>query len=185
MDEHDIAQGCKQGSRAAQRALFDARSPRLMATVMRYVGNEDDARDVLQDALVRIYTSIDRFAWRGTGSLWAWTDRVAINTAIDWLRQHHDEAVNRRTLDQVKPEDVDEPDAADVEAIDPAVVMRLVAALPPGYRTVFNLYCLDGYSHTDIARRLGISAKTSSSQLARARALLAKQIKDYLEKHQQ
>ena len=182
MSERDISRGCKRGNANAQRALFEQYSPHLMATIFRYVGDDDDAKDVLQDTFVKALTMIDSFAWSGDGSLRAWLTRIAVNTALNFLRSRRRlEALNIDTAgSDDDPPDVEEATAAEVNRLDVSTILEMVADLPDGYRTVFNLYCLDGYSHKEIAKQLDISEKTSSSQLARAKALLAKKIKSFL-----
>ena len=142
-----------------------------MATIVRYVGRGDVAQDVLQDTLVRALRGFSQFKWRGKGSLGGWLNRMAVNMSLNYLRD------NRHMLQAVS---ADEPTPADVEGLDLAELMRLVEELPTGYRTVFNLYCIEGYSHREIASELGISVNTSSSQLARAKAMLARKINDYV-----
>ena len=144
MNEREISRGCKQGNAIAQRALFDKYSPELMAVIFRYVGDDDDAQDVLQDTFISAYSNIERFK---------------------------------------PPDDNDEDTTTAVNGLDAATILEMVSQLPDGYRTVFNLYCLDGYSHQQIAKQLGISEKTSSSQLARAKALLARKIKTFINEH--
>lgn len=181
MEEAEIATGCRRGEAKAQRALYDSYAPRLMATIVRYVGRGDVAQDVLQDTLVRALRGFSQFKWRGKGSLGGWLNRMAVNMSLNYLRdnRHMLQAVS---LDE-QPETgivADEPTPADVEGLDLAELMRLVEELPTGYRTVFNLYCIEGYSHREIASELGISVNTSSSQLARAKAMLARKINDYV-----
>ncbi len=152
-----------------------------MATIVRYVGRGDVAQDVLQDTLVRALRGFSQFKWRGKGSLGGWLNRMAVNMSLNYLRdnRHMLQAVS---LDE-RPEAglvADEPTPADVEGLDLAELMRLVEELPTGYRTVFNLYCIEGYSHREIASELGISVNTSSSQLVRAKAMLARKINDYV-----
>lgn len=181
MEEAEIATGCRRGEAKAQRALYDSYAPRLMATIVRYVRRGDVAQDVLQDTLVRALRGFSQFKWRGKGSLGGWLNRMAVNMSLNYLRdnRHMLQAVS---LDE-RPEAglvADEPTPADVEGLDLAELMRLVEELPTGYRTVFNLYCIEGYSHREIASELGISVNTSSSQLARAKAMLARKINDYV-----
>ena len=183
MSERDISRGCKRGNAKAQRALFDRYSPMLMAQIFRYVGNDDDAKDVLQDTFIKAYTMIDSFAWEGEGSLKAWLTRIAVTTALNFLRSRRrlgTLTVDTADLDDPPPDMAEEPSATEVNNLDISTILELVAELPDGYRTVFNLYCLDGYSHKEIAEQLGINEKSSSSQLARAKALLAQKIKKYL-----
>jgi RNA polymerase sigma-70 factor (ECF subfamily) len=182
MSERDISRGCKRGNANAQRALFDRYSPLLMAKIYRYVGDDDDAKDVLQDTFVKAYTMIDSFAWEGEGSLKAWITRIAVNTSLNFLRSRRRiGALTVDTADLDDPPDIAEDTTADqVNSLDASTILDMVAELPDGYRTVFNLYCLDGYSHKEIAEQLGINEKSSASQLTRAKALLAQKIKNYL-----
>lgn len=182
MSERDISRGCKRGNANAQRALFDQYSPHLMATIFRYVGNDDDAKDVLQDTFVKAFTMIDSFVWSGQGSLKAWITRIAVNTSLNFLRSRRRiGALTVDTADLDDPPDIAEDATADqVNSLDASTILDMVAELPDGYRTVFNLYCLDGYSHKEIAEQLGINEKSSASQLTRAKALLAQKIKNYL-----
>ena len=156
-----------------------------MATIFRYVGNDDDAKDVLQDTFVKAYTMIDSFAWEGEGSLQAWLTRIAVNTSLNFLRSR--KRLSTLTVDTADlddpPDVVEEATIDEVNRLDTNTILEMVAELPDGYRTVFNLYCLDGYSHKEIARQLGINEKSSSSQLARAKALLAQKIKIYIKEN--
>ena len=183
MAEKNIVEGCKHGRREAQRALYDGYAPGLMATAMRYMGNRDDAQDLLQEALIKTFQRIDHFDWQGNGSLHAWLERIGINTAVSQLRKATAQAATV-PLDNL-PSNLVEPDPSQVALIDASTILEMVAALPTGYRTIFNLYCIDGFSHRDIAQQLGISEGTSSSQLSRARTILAQKIKDYLKHHDQ
>ncbi len=180
MRERDISRGCKRGDAIAQRALFEQYSPLLMAKIFRYVGDDDDAKDVLQDTFIKALTMIDNFAWAGEGSLQAWLTRIAVNTSLNFLRSRKRlSPLNVDTLDD-PPDLAEEPTATEVNSLDASTILAMVAELPDGYRTVFNLYCLDGYSHKEIAEQLGINEKSSSSQLVRAKTLLAHKIKKYI-----
>lgn len=177
MDERQLASRCCLHDRAAQGELYARFAPRLRALCLRYAANTDDAEDLLQDAFVRIFTSLDRFRWKGEGSLWAWMRRIAANMAVDRLRQQQD--VAWVSIDETLLA-ADEPTSDEVNALSEETLLGFIAALPVGYRTVFNLVCMEGMSHREAARLLGIAEKSSSSQLARARAMLAQNIKDYL-----
>lgn len=150
-----------------------------MATIYRYVGNDDDAKDVLQDTFIKAFSMIDSFVWTGNGSLKAWITRIAVNTSLNFLRsRRRTGALTVDTADIDDPPDmIDETTATDVNSLDASTIIEMVAELPDGYRTVFNLYCLDGYSHKEIAQQLGINEKSSASQLTRAKALLAQKIR--------
>ncbi len=184
MSERDITQGCKQGNPIAQRELFDRYSPFLMAVIYRYIGDDDDAKDVLQETFLTIFSTFKFFKWKGEGSLKAWLTRVAVTRSLNFLRDKKrlkTTSFNSAGISK-PPDDIDEETTYGINRLDIDTILKLIAELPDGYRTVFNLYCLDGFSHQEIAEQLGISEKTSSSQLARAKALLATKIKEYVKK---
>ena len=155
MEEQILAEGCRKGDDMARKELYDRYAGRLLSICMRYAGDRATAEDLLHDAFLKIYGAFDRFTYRGTGSLRAWIERITVN----------------------------EPDVAEMARVPREVLMRFIGELPEGYRAVFNLYCIEEYSHRDIARMLGINEKSSSSQLFRARAMLARRIRAYLETH--
>lgn len=179
MFEQQIADGCRKGENAARRELYERFGSRLYGICRRYVADSSAAEDVLHDAFVKIFSSFDRFEWRGEGSLRAWTERVTINTALEYIRKK-----SKMTLLDISDTNLRSADTAvaaeNVMAVPRDVLTRFIDELPDGYRTVFNLYCMDGYSHRDVAAMLGINEKSSSSQLSRAKAVLAAKIKDYL-----
>jgi len=179
MSEQTLVEECRKGNNAARAELYRAYSPRLMAVCRRYASGGEQAEDWLHDAFLKIFGQLDRFRWQGEGSLIVWMERVARSVAIDSLRQ-------RRTIDFVRPDeagnelaDVPEPTEDDIGRIDEESLIRLIGELPEGYRVVFNLYCIDGCSHNEIARLLGIKAKSSASQLHRAKALLAAKVRQW------
>lgn len=182
MEERILAEGCRKGENAARRELYDRYAGRLMAICLRYAGDRAAAEDLLHDAFLKIYGVFDRFSYRGPGSLRAWIERVTVNVALEWLRARS--RVDIRTLDEGRALPLEsEPEAASVAAVPREVLMRFIGELPDGYRTVFNLYCMEEYSHREIALILGINEKSSSSQLFRARAMLARKVKAYMETH--
>lgn len=182
MDERELADGCRLGDDMARKELYDRYAGRLMAICLRYAGERATAEDLLHDAYLKIYGAFDRFAYRGPGSLRAWIERITVNVALEWLR-------SRKRLGTVPLEEGHLPaagtevSALEAESVPRDVLLGLVGELPDGYRTVFNLFCIEGYSHREIAEMLGINEKSSSSQLFRARALLARRIRAYLDTH--
>ena len=182
MEERTLAEGCRNGDGAAQRELYDRYAGRLLAVCLRYAGDRATAEDLLHDAFLKIYGAFSKFEYRGAGSLRAWMERVTVNVALEWLRSRN--KLSMTVLDEGRQlPDIPEPDPSEVARIPRDVLMGFVSELPDGYRTVFNLYCIEGYSHRDIAQMLGINEKSSSSQLFRARALLARRIGAYMETH--
>ena len=180
MSEQNIAEQCRKGDNAARAELYKAYSPRLMAVCTRYASCREEAEDLLHDAFLRIFARLDSFRWKGEGSLRAWLEQVTRSTVVDNLRQS--QSLTFVPLGDVELESTDEPTADDIYRMDVNELMRLISELPAGYRAVFNLYCIDGFSHREIARMLGIKEKTSASQLARAKAQLAKRIREELSK---
>ncbi len=182
MEDQILAEGCRKGDNTARRELYERYAGRLLAICVRYVGDRATAEDLMHDAFLKIYGAFDRFTYRGAGSLRAWIERITVNVALEWLRSRNRLGVVE--LDERRAAaTLAEPDAAEVARVPREVLMRFVAELPDGYRAVFNLYCIEGLSHREIARMLGINEKSSSSQLFRARGLLARRIKAYLETH--
>ncbi len=182
MEEQILAEGCKKGDDAARRELYDRYAGRLLAVCLRYSGDRSTAEDLMHDAFLKIYGAFDRFSYRGPGSLRAWMERITVNVALEWLRSRN--KLSMTALDEGRQlPDIPEPDPSELARLPREVLMGFVSELPDGYRTVFNLYCIEGYSHRDIAQMLGINEKSSSSQLFRARALLARRIGAYMETH--
>lgn len=179
MDERILADGCRTGDDTARRELYDRFAGRLLGICLRYAGDRSTAEDLLHDAFLKIYGAFDRFTYRGPGSLRAWMERITVNVALEWLCSRNRLAC--MTLDEGRvQEQAAEPAAEEVSRIPRDVLMRFVAELPDGYRTVFNLYCIEEYSHREIAQMLGINEKSSSSQLFRARAMLSRRIREYM-----
>lgn len=148
---------------------------RLMALCTRYVGNDEDAKDVLQDSVMKMLTHVADFDYRGEGSLMAWATRIVVNQSLAFLRSRHREQL---LLSWRLPDEAEDPDP-DIDDVPPEVLHRLVSQLPVGYRTVLNLYIFEERSHSEIGQLLGIKPDTSASQLHRAKNQLAKWIRQY------
>lgn len=179
MDELELSKQCLQGINLAREELYKQYSGRLFSLCLRYTGSREEAQDLLQDGFLKIFRSFDKFTWRGKGSLRAWMEKVMVNVALQAIRK--DKAMGHSiSLDEIPEtsfdEEVEEPDEADVDAISESELLQYISELPVGYRTVFNLYIFEEKSHKEIAQILGINEKSSSSQLLRARRLLAKKI---------
>ena len=176
MSEQQLLQAIHRGDKEAKRDLYCCLAPQAMAVAMRYVADEDAARDILQDSFVKVLTRISSFEYRGEGSLRHWVLSIVSHQAIDWLKDHR-----RTELTAQLPELIDEADDAPpgIETIPLEALQHMIESLPTGYRTVFILFVFDHKSHKEIARLLGIRENTSASQFHRARRLLAKMINDY------
>ena len=176
--EEDIAKGIRKGDNRAMRHFYAQYGGLLAAACSRYVNNDDDVKDLMQDAMVNIIQNIDNFTYKGEGSLRAWATRIVVNQALNFVKSQkrfHDTFADK-DLGNLSLADNEEPDISDVPA---EVIHRLISQLPDGYRTVFNLFAIEGKSHKEIAALLGIKADTSASQFFRAKNILAKQIDNY------
>jgi len=183
LTEQDLALGCARKERDAQGELYTRYAEGLYALCLRYIENREDARDLMHDAMIKAMDNFKSFKYVGEGSVWAWISRITVNMAVDRLKQNG--RFRQIPLDEVSGAEIEnalEPDAESVRAIPDDVLDEMIAGLPPVKRTIFNMYCIDGFSHKDIARVLGISERGSTSILAKARAGLKKALTDYLNK---
>ncbi len=171
IEDHDLLNGCLAGDRRSQKQLYEKFSAKMYAVCLRYMGNADDAQDILQDGFIKVYKNLDKF--RSEGSFEGWIRRIMANTAIEQLRR---KKINFSVAD--KEEQLELKGANAVDKLGEKDLLTLVSSLAPGYRTVFNLYVVEGYGHKDIADMMHISEGTSKSQLARARMILQEKIKN-------
>jgi RNA polymerase sigma factor (sigma-70 family) len=168
--EDEIVKGCIQGGRHHQKLLYERFYGSMMAVCMRYTSDREEARDVLHEGFMKVFRNLDRFH-QGT-NLGAWIRRIMVNTAID----HYRKAAKRPNLVEINHA-VHEIDVQDVVSdMSADEILALVQRLSPAYRTVFNLYVIEGYSHKEVGELLGISEGTSKSNLAKARAKLQQMI---------
>ena len=174
MTELQIVNGVKNGNRKAMRAMYDLLAGSAMATARRYLDDNDNCRDVLQDCFLKVFTCIEDFDYRGDGSLRAWMNRIVANESINHLKRQS----RLVFLDEVHMELPDD-EPPDISHIQPEVINRMIASLPTGYRIVFNQFVFEHKSHKEIAQELGIKENSSASQLLRAKRLLAKMIHQY------
>ena len=168
-----LIESCIKGDRASQKALYDRLSPRMFPLCMRYVGDRAVAEDVLQEGFITLFTRLDNY--RGDGSFEGWARRIFVTTALMSLRKK-DALKMSEDLDSARKMKADIPSQG--QDIGYKELMKLVMELPPGFRTVFNMYAIEGYSHKEIGEVLGISETTSRTQLSRARLWLQNKIKE-------
>lgn len=176
-DELRLVRRLRNGDNGAMREFYILYADELADICRRYIENEDTLKDVFQDVLIRIFTHFSEFSYQGVGSLRAWASRLAVNQSLNHLRKTRHEELARLKDDMIEEEAEDPP----IEDIPPEVIKRMLSQLPIGCRTVFNLYVFEDKSHQEIAELLGIKVKSSSSQLCRAKNLLARMIKTYNE----
>lgn len=178
--EQELSRLCTAGDREAQGELYAQYASRLYALCYRYVADHEEAQDLMHDAMIKAMDSFRSFSYSGDGSLYAWLRRLTVNVVIDRLRQMS--RLRLVPLDQTMETDNPESDDDSADDIPAQVLMDMVAALPSVRRTVFNMYCIDGFSHKDIADAIGITEKGSASVLAKARAQLRSEVNEYLKR---
>ena len=165
MDEQLLIDGCMRGESWARKELYEQYAPAMMSVCMRYVGDRETARDLLQDGFVKIFTKIRSYS--GSGAFGGWIRRIFVTTALEYLRS------SENTRLSVGLDGYDDSLSADD-------LLACVAQLPPGYRTVFNLYAIEGYTHSEIAEMLHVQEATSRSQFIRARNALQKSVQSLI-----
>lgn len=177
MTEEDLIAGCKKGKRKAQSELYNRYCGAMLAIAMRYCDNRTEAEDALQDAFVNIFKRVVDFEGRREGSLTTWIKTIVINSALSLNRKNRkhnfteDVTEMRIADDGHQMDDLSEESAEKKERI-----LKAVQDLPSGYRAVFNLYVMEGYSHKEIAEILDVTENTSKSQLSKARKYLKVQL---------
>lgn len=167
----DLIEGCRKANRQAQEQLYKQFAPKMLGVCMRYASSRMEAEDILQNGFIKVFNKINDY--RSDGSFEGWIRRIMVNTSIEYYRKH------RKLMQVVELENL-----ADEPVIDPLAtaklcaedLLKLIAQLPPGYRMVFNMYAIEGYSHKEIGEILSISEGASKSQLSRARSFLKLQL---------
>lgn len=170
LSERELVTACKKQKKQAQEQLFRKYASVMLGICRRYTGNQHEAEDVMITAFMKVFDKIDQF--KGTGSLEGWIKRIMINESLGYLRKHKPMYV------EVEIEKVQEkPDLNLLEtSLEAEDMLLMIRELSPGYRVIFNMYAIEGYSHKEIAGKLDISESTSKSQLSRARAILQKKL---------
>jgi RNA polymerase sigma factor (sigma-70 family) len=170
-DEEAVVKGCLKNDRYSQKLLYENYYGSMMAVCMRYTSDREEARDVLHEGFIKVFKNLSRFK-EGT-NLGAWIRRIMVNTSIDYYRKQ----AKKPTIVEINHA-VHQVDIHDViSSMGAEEILGYVQDLSPAYRTVFNLYVVEGYSHREVGELLGISEGTSKSNLAKARAKLKARIK--------
>lgn len=174
LNDEALINGCIAGDPRSQKALYDRYASKMLGVCMRYAVDESEAYDMLQDGFIKVFGKMKAF--ENTGSFEGWVRRTMVNTCLDHLRKNK----NRKyqvDIDEVNDLQLDQPTA--IDKMNAEVLIGMLRYLPDGYRTVFNLFAIEGYSHKEIAEQLGVSENTSKSQFRKARL----QLQQLLEKH--
>lgn len=175
--ESDLITGCIEGDRRMQEILYNRFSSKMYAVCLRYASNAAEAEDILQEGFIKIFKKMDTF--RSEGSFEGWVRRIFVNTAIEHFRR-------RKYLTPVTEKEENTIEGKYISVLDELAeqdILNLVQQLSPGYRTVFNMYVVEGYTHKEIGDILSISEGTSKSQLSRAKVILQEMVKTYIDKH--
>jgi RNA polymerase sigma-70 factor (ECF subfamily) len=173
-----VVAGCSKGDTRYQQQLYKHMYSKMMAVCYRYSARPEDAKDLFQDGFIKVFEKIERFNFKG--SLEGWVRRIMVNHAIDFYRKNKNKFAISETLVQaenIPSEEIEEGIFDEVEANE---LLNLVQKLSPVYRTVFNLYVLDDYSHNDISEELGISVGTSKSNLSKAKKNLKQLVLEHI-----
>ncbi len=175
--EQQLVKAFAKHDAQAMDRLYAEYAGYLTGVCARYIPNREDLHDVLQEAFIKIFTKISTFEYRGKGSLKAWLTRVVVNEALHFLRDKHTDLFV--DTDNELPDVPESPPPNDLTSDQ---LMMFIGQLPPGYRTVFNLFAIEGKSHNEIATLLNIKPATSASQYFKAKNMLATLVKQYINK---
>jgi RNA polymerase sigma-70 factor (ECF subfamily) len=170
-DEAQLINDCQRQVAAAQQQLYESYARKMMGVCMRYVNDYETARDLLHDGFIKVFTHITSF--QGEGSFEGWLRRVFVTTALEYLRKND---VLRESYDISTNYNLQTEEETIIERISADELRAIIGTLPTGFRTVFNLYAVEGYSHKEIGKLLGITESTSRSQFARAKNILKQKI---------
>ena len=171
MTDAELINRCVSGEIRAQKLLFDTYSRRMMGICLRYAADLSEAEDMMQEGWIKVFKNLSMF--RFEGSFEGWIKRIMVNTSLDYLRK------NKKLGPHIDEDEAHEVQSQEPEASDTMSakeLMKIIQRLPTGYRTVFNLFAIEGFSHKEIAAMLNITENTSKSQYSRARGHLQKMI---------
>jgi len=177
--EEKLISGCLAANPAMQKELYSHFSSKMYGICLRYAKDRDEAADLLQEGFIKVFDNLHKF--KKEGSFEGWIRRIMINTALSNIRKNHNlyAIVN---IENIEIKDELPEDENLISRVEINEVLKVIRQLPTGYQMVLNLYAIDGYSHKEIAKQLGISESTSKSQLSRARTLLVTKIKENISK---
>ena len=170
-----IIKGCLAGNRRDQELLYRRHASKLYAVCLQYSGNDEEARDILQEGFIKIFANLDHY--KNEGSFEGWIRKITVNTALEKFRCRHN-LYRVDDIDSIKEPDA-EPDNHDYAGLEANDLLDIIRELPTKYRMVFNLYAIEGYSHKEISKMVKISEGTSKSNLSRARVILQRRVGSY------
>ncbi|NQZ79162.1 MAG: sigma-70 family RNA polymerase sigma factor, partial [Ekhidna sp.] len=162
-----LIQESRSGDRNAQQLLYKQLSAPMMGICLRYMKNQEDAEDVLLEGFFKVFKNLGKFVYENDQAFFGWVKRIMVNESLMKLRKNRD--IQIMAINEEFEKEIELSPLSDLEAAD---LLELIRSIPVGYRTVFNLYEVEGYSHQEIAEKLSISVGTSKSQLFKAKKLL-------------
>ncbi len=171
----NIISGCLKGNRRDQELLYRRHAAKLFAVCLQYSGNDEEARDILQEGFIKIFENLVHYKYEG--SFEGWVRRIIVNTALEKYRSKHN-LYRVDDIDQIAEPNA-EPDNEDYAGLEAVDLLKIIRELPSKYRMVFNLYAIEGYSHKEISKMVNISEGTSKSNLSRARVILQRRVGSY------
>ena len=172
MEERQLIKECVRGESYAWKIMYELHAPAMMSVCLRYIANRETAQDLLQEGFVRLFTKIHTYS--GAGSFKGWMRRIFVTTALEHLRRNN---VLRYSIDVEVADDVlDDVEVSIFEHLTADDLLTCVTILPDMYRIVFNMHAIEGYTHVEIAKKLGINENTSRTYYAKARRLLQKTV---------
>src|SRR5215213_2397440 len=174
--ESDLIEGCIRGDRKMQYELYELFSPKMYGVCLRYAANSEEAEDILQEGFIKVFKKMS--SYRGEGSFEGWIRRIFVNTAIEQFRK-------KTYLQPITEQEENSIEGKYISVLDNLAekdIIKLIQQLSPGYRTVFNMYVVEGYTHKQIADALNISEGTSKSQLSRAKLILQDLVQQFIER---
>ena len=175
INDADLIRGCINNDRRMQEELYSRFAPKMYAVCLRYAGNAEEAEDILQEGFIKIFKKLASF--RSEGSFEGWIRRIFVNTSIEHFRR-------KTYLQPISEQEENTMEGKSLSVLDSLAekdLIHLIQQLSPGYRTVFNMYVVEGYTHKEIGELLGISEGTSKSQLSRAKVILQEMVKKFID----
>ncbi len=181
MEELQLIEGCKRQDRKSQQLVYEKYARVIYGICLRYAYDKEAAQDLLQDGFIKVFLNINSF--ENKGSFEGWLKRIFINLALENIRKEKTKKIyNDEDIENISDIDIIDESDSNIDSITEDELLKMVQELPQGYRSVFNMYAIEDYSHKEISEMLGIAEGTSRSQYIRARALLQEKVKEYLKK---
>lgn len=180
MEELQLIEGCKREDRKCQQFVYNKYAMVMYGICLRYSSNVDDAQDLLQDGFIKVFANIKSF--ENKGSFEGWMKRIFVNLALENIRREKNKKICNDDIEDLSDVDIIDPSDNDFDGLTEDELLKMVQDLPLGYRSVFNLYAIEDYSHKEIGEMLNIAEGTSRSQYIRARNLLQEKVKQFLKR---